>query len=237
MPPVTKKSVPATKSGKTNPNSMVGKGALNELPNVTVTAKRPSKTPMVMPKAKVDSSGISKVKAPVSNTKAPEGKKMGRAMTALSDASSLYRGAANLAFGKNQSKTTGGKILERVARVGAAATGIGTQPAGAAASYASKIAANTNKATGYIKKGTQAAAGSAARSTAAAIGAGTALLPAIAGQIGFNKRSEESKKRGLLNPGKGNANISINFDKVFQKKSAASDTTSKAKTPVATKKK
>lgn len=222
--PKGKKPAPR-KSGGTMMQTSNSSGSSNNpvmLPNVTVTAKRPARADLklnttsaidaIKSLPKIQNQSIKK------DSSATGGKKMGRAMTALSDASSLVRGAANRAFGKNKSKTTGGKILERIARVGAAATGVGMLPAGAGLSYARSIAKGTNKLTGYMIKNTIPAAQSAARSAAAAIGAGATILPAIMGQINFNERSEEDKKRGIYNPGRGNANFDkINFDKPFEK--------------------
>lgn len=193
------------------------KGKSTNLAEVTVTAKRPARAQMAMPKASVSSSikTLPTLKAPA----AAGPKKLGRLATAASDATSMVRGAANMAFGKNQSKTTGGKILERGARLGAAALGVGgVGAAQSVGNYGSKIAKATNKATGYIKKGTKAAASGALKTAGAVIGAGAVAAPVIAGQIGYKNRSAESTRRGIMNPGKGNANIGINFDKPFQKK-------------------
>jgi hypothetical protein len=171
---------------------------------------------------------VSRVAAPDSTK---TGKKIGRLRTAVSDATSSVRGAANLAFGKNQSQTTGGKILERGARL--ATAGLGMTAAGvpgSAANYGTKIAKATNKATGYIKKGTKAAASGALKSAGLVAGAAGVAIPVIKGQMNFKNRTEESKKRGIMNPGKGKANLGkINFDKPFQKKTAAADSSSKSK--------
>jgi hypothetical protein len=173
-------------------------------------------------------------KFPLPKLKAPAvapPKTMGRLRTAVSDATSSVRGAANLAFGKNQSQTTGGKILERGARL--ATAGLGMTAAGvpgSAANYGTKIANATNKATGYIKKGTKAAASGALKSAGLVAGAAGVAIPVIKGQMNFKNRTEESKKRGIMNPGKGKANLGkINFDKPFQKKTAASDSSSRSK--------
>lgn len=154
----------------------------------------------------------------VQSVKAESPKKLGRLATAASDATSSIRGAANMAFGRNQSKTTGGKVIERVARVGAAAAGIGAAGVpGSVSNYGSKIANATNKATGYVKKGTKAAASGALKTAGAVIGAGAVAAPVIAGQIGYKNRSAESTRTGIMNPGKGKANLGINFDKPFEK--------------------
>jgi hypothetical protein len=189
-----------------------------ELKEAWVGAKRPAKKPMAMPKAPVSSSisTLPTLKAP-----APKpGKKMGRLATAASDATSSLRGAANLAFGKNKSQTTGGKILERVARVGAVATGMGAAGIpGSVANYGTKIASATNKATGYIRKGAVAASKKALKESLGMGGLAGVAIPVIKGQMNFKNRTEESKKRGIFNPGKGKANLgNINFDKPFQKK-------------------
>jgi hypothetical protein len=196
------------KKKTTPPVKTVDRGTL---PEVTVTAKAPEKKPMVMPKASVDSSAVSKVKAPVSNSKAPEPKKLGRLATAASDATSGVRGAANMAFGKNQSKTTGGKIAERVARVGAAGLGVGVAKQAA-------VAGATKAITTAAKAGRVSPIGTAIAT------AGTVA----AGQAAYKNRSAESTRQGLLNPGKGKTNLPVNFDKPFQRKAAASDTTGKA---------
>lgn len=127
-------------------------------------------------------------------------KKLGRLATAASDATSSIRGAANMAFGKNQSKTTGGKILERGARLGAAALGVGVAKKAA-------VAGATKAITSAAKAGSVNPIGHAI------VTAGTVA----AGQAAYKNRSAESTRRGLLNPGKGKANIGINFDKPFQK--------------------
>lgn len=193
------------------------KGKSTTLSEVTVTAKRPARSQMAMPKASVSSAltSLPTLKAPA----AAGPKKLGRFATAASDATSMVRGAANMAFGKNQSKTTGGKIVERVARVGAAALGVGgTGAANAVGSYGSKIAKATNKATGYVKKGTKAAAGAGLKGAGAVLGAAGVVAPVIAGQIGYKNRSAESTRTGIMNPGKGKANLgNINFDKPFEK--------------------
>lgn len=184
---------------------------------VDTTSKASKKLPMPVAKSTLDSTSRARIGGlkPVGNTSTPApAKGMGRGMTALSDATSIYRGAANLAFGKNRSKTTGGKILERAARLGGAAMGVGYGPTDIASGYASTIARNTDKATGYIKKGTIPAAKEAALNGAGMLALGTVVAPAILGQLTFNKRSEESKKRGIFNPGKGKFNIPFNFDKL-----------------------
>jgi hypothetical protein len=187
-----------------------------------IAPKAPKQIPINMPLP-----NVSRVAAPDST----KTKKMGRLRTALNDATSSVRGAANLAFGKNVSKTTGGKILERVARVGAVATGMGAAGIpGSAANYGTKIANATNKATGYIKKGTEAAAKGALKKSLGMAGLAGVAIPVIKGQMDFKNRTEESKKRGIYNPGKGKANLGkINFDKPFQKKTAAADSSSRSK--------
>lgn len=128
-------------------------------------------------------------------------KKLGRLATAASDATSSIRGAANMAFGKNKSKTTGGKILERGARLAATAL---VYPAGQAG-----VAGGANKAiTTAAKKGSINPIGHAL------VTAGTVA----AGQAMYKKRSAESTRRGLLNPGKGATYFEgTNFDKPFEK--------------------
>jgi hypothetical protein len=149
-----------------------------------------------------DIKNLPTLKAPA----AAPGKKLGRVATALSDATSDVRGAANLAFGKNKSQTTGGKILERAARVGAVGLGVGT---------AKKAMVAGKMLGGAVKKGitTAAKAGTVNPIGKAIVTAGTVA----AGQAMYKDRSAESTRRGLLNPGKGNANLGINFDKPFQK--------------------
>lgn len=178
------------------------KGKSTTLAEVTVTAKRPAKNPMQGPKMVSDSASImSRIKAPVSKTKAPEPKKLGRLATAASDATSSVRGAANMAFGKNKSKTTGGKILERGARLAATAL---VYPAGQAG-----VAGGANKAIT-----TAAKSGSINPIGHALVTAGTVA----AGQAMYKKRSAESTRKGLLNPGKGATYFEgTNFDKPFEK--------------------
>jgi hypothetical protein len=195
---MAKKQSPKPAPKKSNPNAMVGKGAYNMLEEVQVKGKATPRASASMPKASVSSAltSLPTLKAP---TPAPS-KKMGRLATAASDATSSIRGAANMAFGKNVSKTTGGKILERGARLGAAGLGLGIAKKAAVAG-ATKAITSASKA-GRISP----------------IGQGIMTAGTIAaGQIGFNKRSEQSKKQGLLNPGKGKANLPINFDAPFKK--------------------
>jgi hypothetical protein len=195
---MAKKQTPKPAPKKSNPNAMVGKGAYNMLEEVQVKAKATPKASAPMPKASVSSAltSLPTLKAPT-----PAGpKKLGRLATAASDATSAIRGAANLAFGKNQSKTTGGKILERGARLGAAALGIGIAKKAAVAGATKAIS-------------TASKAGSVNPIGQAILTAGTVA----AGQAAYKKRSAESTRTGLLNPGKGKANIGINFDKPFQK--------------------
>jgi hypothetical protein len=134
------------------------------------------------------------------SVKADGPKKLGRLATAASDATSSIRGAANMAFGKNQSKTTGGKILERSARLGAAGLGVGVAKKAAVA--------------GATKAITTAAKAGSVNPIGHAIATGATVA---AGQAMYKNRSAESTRRGLFNPGKGNANIGINFDKPFSK--------------------
>jgi hypothetical protein len=199
-----------------------------ELDEVIVKDKSPAKKQKVMPKATVDPS-VSKVKAPVSPTKAKEPKKMGRVKTALSDATSAYRGAANMAFGKNQSKTKGGKVLERAARLASVATGVGVAGGADVPRLAKQLATGTRKAGSFIVKAGKEATKAGLKNLGKYAGVATALGPAAVGQMDFKNRSEESKKRGLLNPGKGKANIDIDFDKPFKKKTAAADSTAAKK--------
>ena len=117
-----KAKVPAKKPVRAIKNTM--------LENVTVMSPKKEKdtrtqtamtrmAPRPMPKVAADSSRVAlpTLKAPAV---APP-KTMGRGRTALNDATSFYRGAANVGFGKNKSQTTGGKILERGARLAYAA--------------------------------------------------------------------------------------------------------------------
>ena len=126
--------------------------------------------------------------------------KNSRFRTALNDAGSATRGGLNLAFGKNQSQTTGGKVLERTARIGAAAMGAGVVKKAAVAG-ATKAITSASKAGSVNPLGI-------ALTTAGTVAAGQAM---------YKNRSAESTKKGLLNPGKGKANLSINFDAPFQK--------------------
>jgi hypothetical protein len=177
------------------------KGKSTNLAEVTVTAKRPARKPMQGPKMVSDSASImSRIKSPISNTKAPEPKKLGRLATAASDATSSMRGAANMAFGKNKSKTTGGKVLERGARL--AATGLGFAGASGAAG-ASKAAISTAAKAGSLNPIGHAIV------TGATVAAGQAM---------YKNRSAESTRKGLFNPGKGATYFEgTNFDKPFEK--------------------
>lgn len=157
-PSMMKKS-PMRKAQKGDEVKTVDRGELEE---VVVRDKAPDKKPKVMPKASVDAS-ISKVKDPVSPTKAPETKKkLGRAATFVSDLTSPTRAAVNIARSKTASKTKPGKVAERITRT---ATGAG-------------FASQALPVTGML-----------------------GVPAAIAGQIGYKKRSAESTRRGLLNPG------------------------------------
>ncbi len=168
-------------------------------------------------------------KFPLPTLKAPEGKKIGRLRTAANDATSSVRSAYNTAFGKNQSQTTGGKILERGARLGATALGL----TASGATTAPKIikSAVTGKASlgrNMFTKTAQSAAKSRLGSLSKYLGATAVLAPVAVGQMEFKNRTEDSKRRGILNPGKNNS-LGINFDKPFQKKTAAADSSSKSK--------
>lgn len=201
------KTLPTVKPYREAP---IERGQLEE---VIVREKRLPKKPMVMPKAPVSSS----IKN-LPTVKAPEGKKMGRLRTALNDATSMVRGGANIAFGKNKSQTTGGKILERGARLIAGASGLYASGAPqTAATYANRMQKATNKVTGYVKKGAEAASKSGLKAGLGMSALSTVVAPALIGQIGFKNRSEESKKRGIMNPGKNNS-LPVNFDRPFQKK-------------------
>lgn len=136
----------------------------------------------------------------IQSVKADGPKKLGRLATAASDATSSIRGAANMAFGKNKSKTTGGKILERGARL--AATGLGLAGA-SGVSGASKAAISTASKAGSLNPIGHAI------TTGATVAAGQAM---------YKNRSAESTRKGLLNPGKGKTYFEgTNFDKPFSK--------------------
>jgi len=155
-------------------------------------------------------------KFPLPTLKAPEGKKMGRLRTALNDATSAYRGAANVAFGKNKSQTTGGKVLERAARLASVATGVGVTGGVSVPRMVKQLATGTRKAGSFIVPAGKAATKSAMKSLGNFAGAATVLGPVAVGQMEFKNRTEESKRRGIANPGKNN-DLGINFDKPFQK--------------------
>jgi hypothetical protein len=228
--PKAKAKAPAKKPVRTVKNTM--------LENVTVMSPKKEKdtrsqanmtrmAPRPMQKVAADSSRVAlpKLKAPAV---APP-KTMGRGRTALNDATSFYRGAYNTAFGKNQSQTTGGKILERGARLGATALGLtATGSPNAVSTYANQMQKGTNKVTGYVQKGRKAAARGGLKAGLNMAALGTVVAPALIGQMNFKNRTEESKKRGIFNPGKNNS-LGINFDKPFQKKTAAADSSSKSK--------
>jgi hypothetical protein len=187
----------------------------------------PRTAPRSLQMAKVDSSRVAlpKLKAPAV---APP-KTMGRLRTAANDATSTVRGAYNTAFGKNQSQTTGGKILERGARLGYTALGL----TATGATTAPKIikSAVTGKASlgrNMFTKTAQSAAKSRLGSLSKYVGAAGVLAPVAIGQMEFKNRTEDSKRRGIANPGKNNS-LGINFDKPFQKKTAAADSSSKSK--------
>lgn len=167
-------------------------------------------------------------KFPLPKLKAVEGKKMGRLRTAANDATSSVRAAYNTAFGKNQSQTTGGKILERGARLGATALGITATGATAAGPMLKRLATGTQKRGSFIVPVGKKAVKSGLKSLSKYLGATAVLAPTAIGQMEFKNRTEDSKRRGILNPGKNNS-LGINFDKPFQKKAAASDSTSKSK--------
>jgi len=228
--PKAKAPAPAKKPVRTVKNRM--------LEEVTVMSPKKEKdtrtqtamtrtSPRAMPMATVDSS-----KRTLPKIQAPDpvpGKKMGRGRTALNDATSYYRGMANIALGKNQSKTTGGKILERGVRLIAGGTGVyaGGVPS-TVGTYVNRMQKATNKVTGYVQKGSEAASKGGLKAGLGYSALGTVVAPALIGQMNFKNRSEASKKRGIYNPGKNNS-LGINFDKPFQKKAAASDSTSKSK--------
>jgi hypothetical protein len=196
-------------------------GKSPQLEEVLVKGKATPKKPISFPK---DSSSF---KLPT--LKAPEGKKMGRLRTAANDATSTVRGAVNTAFGKNQSQTTGGKILERGARLGA--TALGLTATGATAAPKIIKSAVTGKASlgrNMFTKTAQSAAKSRLGSLSKYVGAAGVLAPVAIGQMEFKNRTEDSKRRGIANPGKNNS-LGINFDKPFQKKTAAADSSSKSK--------
>jgi hypothetical protein len=212
------KTLPTVKPYREAP---IERGQLQE---VIVREKRLPKKPMAMPKSSVSSA----IKT-LPTVKAPEGKKMGRGRAALNDATSFYRGAANVGFGKNKSQTTGGKILERGARLAyAAGVPVVSRVPGAFTDYAKTMAKATNKTTGYVRKGAEVASKGALKRALGMSALGTVVAPAVMGQIGFKNRSEESKKRGILNPGKNN-DLGINFDRPFKKKTAAADSSSRSK--------
>jgi hypothetical protein len=186
------------------------KGKSTMLENVTV--KSPKKEVDTRSKAPVSSLASKAIKqypinAPVpkvSQLASPSAsagpKKLGRLATAASDATSSMRGAANMAFGKNKSKTTGGKILERGARL--AATGLGLAGASGVAG-ASKAAISTASKAGSLNPIGHAI------TTGATVAAGQAM---------YKNRSAESTRKGLLNPGKGATYFEgTNFDKPFSK--------------------
>lgn len=157
--PAMMKKSPMRKAQKGDEVKTVDRGELEE---VIVRDKAPAKKAKVMPKASVDAS-ISKVKDPVSPTKAPETKKkLGRAATFVSDLTSPTRAAVNVARSKTYAKSKPGKVAERIGRT-----------AGGLA-----IASQALPVTGMM-----------------------GLPTAIAGQIGYKKRSAESTRKGLLNPG------------------------------------
>lgn len=211
------KTLPTVKPYKEDPRDE------GELQEAWVGAKRPARKPSVMPKASVSSA----IKT-LPTLKAPEGKKMGRLRTAANDATSSVRGAFNTAFGKNQSKTTGGKILERGARLGATALGITATGATSAGPMLKRLATGTQKRGSFIVPVGKKAVKSGLKSLSKYLGATAVLAPTAIGQMEFKNRTEDSKRRGILNPGKNNS-LGINFDKPFQKKAAASDSTSKSK--------
>jgi hypothetical protein len=186
----------------------------------------PSIAPRSLQMAKVDSSRVAlpKLKAPAV---APP-KTMGRLRTAANDATSAYRGAANIAFGKNQSKTTGGKILERATRLASVATGVGIAGGADVPRLAKQLATGTRRAGSFIVPAGKAATKAGLKSLGKYAGVGTVLGPVAVGQMEFKNRTEDSKRRGIANPGKNNS-LGINFDKPFQKKTAAADSSSKSK--------
>lgn len=193
----------------------------------------PSMSPRSLQMAKVDSSRVALPKiSRIAATDSTKTKKMGRLRTAANDATSSVRGAANLVFGKNKSQTTGGKILERAARLGAAAlgftpTGITEVPGIAKSIATGRASLGRNVYSNVAQRASKQRLGNLAKNA----GIAGVLAPVAIGQMGFKNRSEESKKRGIANPGRGNANFgNFNFDKPFQKKkAAASDSTSKSK--------
>jgi hypothetical protein len=213
------KTLPTVKPYREAP---IERGQLEE---VIVREKRPARKPSVTPKAPISSKMTT-----LPTVKAPEGKKMGRGRTALNDATSMVRGGVNVALGKNKSQTTGGKILERGARLIAGASGLySTGAPNAVSTYANQMQKGTNKVTGYVQKGRKAAARGGLKAGLGMAALGTVVAPALIGQIGFKNRSEESKKRGIFNPGKNNS-LPVNFDRPFQKKkTAAADSSSRSK--------
>lgn len=177
----------------------------------------PSMAPRSMPKAKVDSSRVALPKiSRMAATDSTKTKKMGRLRTAANDATSTVRAAYNTAFGKNQSQTTGGKILERGARLGATALGLTAAGVASAGPMLKQLSTGTQRAGSFIVPVAKKATKQGLKNLSKYLGVGGVLAPVAIGQMDFKNRSEESKKRGIANPGKNNS-LGINFDKPFEK--------------------